>query len=389
MKFPAPSETFASNDIKALEDLGVDISVYSLKSNDKNYHALVKSRGLESINCTSGGVKENLIGILNIFKNILLFLNLFTWLIKNDFNKPKHFIKMMALMPISFYVFGKLKKEGPHIVHLFWGHYPSLVGYLVKKKMPDTKLSIFLGAYDLEYSLGVSKSLSKSADFIFTHAKANLDQLETLGVDISKVTVVHRGTIVRQFLSLIKDTTKDKDTWLTVGRLLPSKGFDKVINLFSQYKKKNLNAKLTIIGDGDFKTDLEKQVEGLGLEGSIEFLGHIDHTEVLKQMDKANIFFLLSVKMGERLPNVLKEAMLAKCICISSKTPGIDELIEYGNDGFIFEEKNYENILATLSGLSCDEQEVIRNNARKKILGSFDVEVSMKRYLKLWGKGVK
>ena len=56
---------------------------------------------------------------------------------------------MIALIPMSFYMFEKLKKEKPDIVHLFWGHYPSLVGYLVKKNMPDTKLSQFLGAYDL------------------------------------------------------------------------------------------------------------------------------------------------------------------------------------------------------------------------------------------------
>ena len=384
MQFPVPSETFASNDVKSLDSLGIDIRVYALKRKEKNYSHLIKSRELEDIKSNSADISKNLLGIFFIFKNLFLFFSLVSWLFKNDFDKPKHLIKMLALIPMSFYIFEKLKQEKPDIVHLFWGHYPSLVGYLVKKKMFNTKLSMFLGAYDLEYALGSSKNLSKSADFIFTHAKVNLVQLQNLGVDISKITVVHRGTTVSKFLPLIENTSKDKDIWLTVGRLLPSKGFDKVVDLFSKYKKINPNAKLNIVGEGIFKSDLEKQVENLSLKDSVNFLGHIEHTEVLKQMAKANVFLLLSTKMGERLPNVLKEAMLATCICISSKTPGIEELINHENDGFIFQEKEYENVLTILNGLSNDEQEVIRNNTRKKILENFDVEVSMKKYLEVW-----
>lgn len=46
INFPLPSETFASNDVKVLRDIEVDISVYSLKNRDKNYNNLIKSRNL-------------------------------------------------------------------------------------------------------------------------------------------------------------------------------------------------------------------------------------------------------------------------------------------------------------------------------------------------------
>ena len=32
MQFPVPSETFASNDVKTLKSLGIDIDVYTLKN---------------------------------------------------------------------------------------------------------------------------------------------------------------------------------------------------------------------------------------------------------------------------------------------------------------------------------------------------------------------
>lgn len=237
INFPLPSETFASNDVKVLRDIEVDISVYSLKNRDKNYNNLIKSRNLEKIKIISGNFGKNILGILFAFKNLILFFSLFKWLLKNDFDKPKHLIKMIALIPMSFYIFEKLKKENPDIVHLFWGHYTSLVGFLVKNKMPNTKLSMFLGAYDLGYTLGVSKSLSDKADFVFTHTKANLNQLKNLGIDISKVTVIYRGTTVSKFLPLINDIPKDKNTWLTVGRLCLLKGLIKLLIYLLNIKK--------------------------------------------------------------------------------------------------------------------------------------------------------
>ena len=33
------------------------------------------------------------------------------------------------------------KKEKPDVVHLFWGHYPSLVGFLVNKVLKNSKIS--------------------------------------------------------------------------------------------------------------------------------------------------------------------------------------------------------------------------------------------------------
>ena len=59
-------------------------------------------------------------------------------------------------------------------------------------------------------------------------------------------------------------------------------------------------------------------------------------------MAESDIFLFLSSKAGERLPNVVKEAMLSGCICIVSNTPGIDELIEDGKTGFIIDKAQRE-----------------------------------------------
>ena len=45
-------------------------------------------------------------------------------------------------------------------------------------------------------------------------------------------------------------------------------------------------------------------------------------------MSEAEFFFLMSTT--ERIPNVVKEAMAAGCVCVVSETPGIRELVEDG-----------------------------------------------------------
>ena len=98
----------------------------------------------------------------------------------------------------------------------------------------------------------------------------------------------------------------------------------------------------------------------------------------------SDIFLFLSSKAGERLPNVVKEAMLSGCICIVSNTPGIDELIEDGKTGFIIEENKYDLIPNLISSLNEIKKEEIRANAKEFILKNFDVELSMKKYINIW-----
>ena len=61
--------------------------------------------------------------------------------IKNDLKKTGHFIRCFALIPACFYILSQLKKEKPDVVHLFWGHYPSLVGFLVRRVLKNSKIS--------------------------------------------------------------------------------------------------------------------------------------------------------------------------------------------------------------------------------------------------------
>ena len=102
---------------------------------------------------------------------------------------------------------------------------------------------------------------------------------------------------------------------------------------------------------------------------------------------KSNIFIMTSTKDGEVLPNALKEAMCAGCICITTKTLGIEELIDDGVNGFIVQNEVNDVINKTkyILNLQENELEFIRTCAQNKIIKHFSAEASMNAYIELWG----
>jgi len=382
MQFPAPSETFTANDVLMLNKLEQNVTVFSMKSNHVQLEQLVEDRLLENIPIHHGGFKNICLGLLEILKRPFLFFILIFWILKNEITKPRHLVRCIALIPISFFILKKLTKLRPEIVHLFWGHYPSIVGFLIKRKLPEVKLSVFLGAYDLNYKLGISRDILKQADTLFTHVSVNVPFIQKLGSPTIPINVVYRGTNLDKNLSYINNKTKNEYLWISVGRLLPVKRFNKVFEVFQKAKSRNKNLSLEIIGEGLEESNLKKISSKLGLNKSILFKGHLKHSLVIKKMASADVCILLS--STERLPNVIKEAMLSGCICVVSVTPGIEELVEHGKTGFIFRDNDFDKIPDILSALSISEKERIRENARKFIIENFSVEVSMKKYIKIW-----
>lgn len=385
IQFPAPSETFAGNDVRMLKKLGEDISVFAQRPPHSSYRRMVEDRGIADIPIVSCGLRENLVGIFLGFMQPVLLFQLVRWLFSCDFDKPKHFLKCLALMPASFFVMYRLKQLRPDIVHLFWGHYPSLVGYLAQRVLPGAKLSMFLGAYDLEMELGISASLAKEAAFIFTHAEANLPQLSRMGVAADRVRVVYRGVDIDFLKARIPaNHLKERARVLTAGRLTSAKRTDRVLSLMTQLP----SSRLYVAGDGPELEDLKCLVELQGIKERTHFLGFLSQKDLFLEMAKSQFFIMLSDKEGERLPNVVKEAMFAGCVCIVSNTPGIEELIENGKTGFIVPGAEPYAIVEIINGLSESELCRIGQAARNSICEKFDLRVSMQRYLDSWRANV-
>lgn len=389
MQFPVPSETFASIDVESLRHQGQDISVYCMRPKHSEYNKLMLERNHSNLQVKHFSLSSVLSFLFFLLFHPLISASLLYWVFLCNLKSPKHLFKSLVLFPSAISIFSALFKHKPDIVHLFWGHYPSMVGYLVKKFIPNTVMSMFLGAHDLLSKYPGSISLSTDADVVFTHSKSNLAIMTEMGIDVAKVNVIVRGTKLDFPVKSNPDKFKsiDAPVFLTAARLIEEKGVDDVIKLFNGVSKMHPSAVLYIAGDGPYKRKLVEMVESYGLEKNIVFLGYINQLELIDHMAKSHFFVLMSRYPSERLPNVVKEAMYQKCVVITTETSGIDELIEDKKEGFIVDYNAAADVIkASLS--DGEGAKTMADLGHSKIINDFDVNVSMRRYLQLWQKSV-
>jgi glycosyltransferase involved in cell wall biosynthesis len=314
-----------------------------------------------------------------------LAFSLIAWLLRHCFTHPVHLTKSLLLVPRAVDIFAKIEKEQPDVVHLFWGHYPALVAFLVENYLPDIVLTIFLGAYDLSREFPGTPDVARRADAVWTHAQANIEKIVSLGVPAQKIQVTYRGIDLR--LIGAADCPRVAHRLVSAGRMLPLKGMETVLSAFRIIRNQWSDATLILLGEGPERPRLEKLVGEWGLQDAVVFRGHVPHSEVFAEMAVAEVFLLLSRSSSERLPNAAKEAMASGCACIVTDTDGIDELITHEKSGYIVSQKVLPEEVAeivTRFFVNAELRASFQRYALERLRERFDVDASMRTYLENW-----
>lgn len=387
MQFPVPSEVFVSNDIAELKRKDVDVTVFSLKGLHRHHSTLVKERGLAETAMYAVSPSAIARGLLQMILHLELAVYLFFVVARNAGRDFKNSIKCFALFPSAFYIWDLVVKEKMDVVHLYWGHFPSLVGFLIKRSHPNVVVTISLSAYDLVMALGISKEMSLIADRVFTWAEKNIRAIKAWGIRDSKITLIyqslHLSSIPRNL-----NTSENASSFVvcSAGRLIKEKSFDDVLRAFSMISQEFPCAQLVLAGDGPERQRLENLSDELNISKKVIFLGHIGHHALLEKLKEASAFIFLSSYKGERLPNVVKEAMACGCICVATATEGMDELIQDGKNGFLVGYHDYKRAASIIIEFFRDRRNFtnIRLQARKTIDEHFDIEKSMQGMVDIW-----
>ncbi len=121
---------------------------------------------------------------------------------------------------------------------------------------------------------------------------------------------------------------------LVACRLTRQKNVDIVIKAFSEICSQG-NYTLRIIGDGPERGYLADLTRSLGCKDNVYFEGKMEREEVLKYMEAADVFAMVS--SSETFGLVYVEAMAKGCLTIGSKGEGIDGIINHRVNGFLCE----------------------------------------------------
>lgn len=364
------NSTFEVNDINELSKFYKNIFLFPLiKDRFKKYKPPYKKNIiLQEINLSLFDIMR-LIFTLKFLKSfIIIFFS------RDDILDK---IKQIILIPKSISIANSINSISPDHIHLFWGHYPSLVLVNLESNI-KTRISMFLGAYDLRKKLKISELAAKKSHIVFTHVKKNIKIIKEF-TKAKDVKLIYRGLKSSEFSSS-KIFKKDPLLFCTIGLLEKHKNIDKIILTFKSIKKKFPSAKLFIIGTGSQEINLKNLASKYDLSSSVRFLGWVKRKVIHNVMSRAN-FYLHFSKM-EALPNSIKEAMYNKCFVISSKTFGIDELIKDKVNGYIVDPNNTKKILKIINNCLANKSKINFQINKKIIEQKYNLKKNIFEFVK-------
>jgi glycosyltransferase involved in cell wall biosynthesis len=132
----------------------------------------------------------------------------------------------------------------------------------------------------------------------------------------------------RAFVTSPRKTFKNGPTKLIMVGSLEQlyKGPNVLVEAVALALRRGADVQLVLAGEGKRRPDLEKQVQHLGIQDRVEFLGQVPAgAGVRKHLDAADVFVLPSFQEG--LPRAMIEAMARGLPCLGTAVGGIPELL--------------------------------------------------------------
>jgi glycosyltransferase involved in cell wall biosynthesis len=201
------------------------------------------------------------------------------------------------------------------------------------------------GSVEEIYFSAIDSQAVKNANHLIILCDVFRPILKNLGAEEYKMTTVYTGIDFGEW-NIQKEAKKSESkTVITcVSRLRPRKGHKYLFKALALIKDKLKNVEVRIVGDGEMKKTLKKQVSELKLK-NVTFLGSRD--DIPKLLSESDIF--VHPTTSDTLPISIIEAMFMNQAILTTNCGGIPEIINDNFSGFIVEPANPKQLAEKLS----------------------------------------
>ena len=411
--YPRTSETFITNEIRLLEKMGVNLTIFSVKklAGEKN-HAMVKdikvpvdylpqADPLSETRFTKWAV-DNLPKFSASHKQLFL-------------KRPWAYLKVLAeclVMSIQYRgswfewpreIFFKEFLQAGYIansalnagqIQHFHAHFchGSTTIAMFASQMSNIPFSFTAHAKDIYLkALNPGQLLQRKmrrAEFLVTCTGANEAYLKALAPEGTLIHRIYHGLDTQLFSEVghgsMATGKGDMPVVLSVGRLVEKKGFEYLISACALLKAKGLQFRCQIVGGGDddYALSLTNLIKDSGLQETVVLHGAVTQEELRDIYQQATVFALpcLVVDNGDRdgIPNVLVEAMAMQVTVISTDISGIPELIDDSVTGLLIPEKNAAAMADAIEKLLFDPalRQQLSAAGRTRVCKDFDSQLT-------------
>lgn len=195
------------------------------------------------------------------------------------------------------------------------------------------------------------------------------------GVDTDRFVPLPRSREVTARLGL-----SDRDiVVMSVGRLVGWKGFQYGIRAVSLLSDRNV--KYVIVGNGEFRRELEREAGALGIRDRVVFAGFVEAEEMPAWYSVADVVLFPTIGNDDAFPNTLCEAMACGKPVVGTRKGGIPEGIEEGETGLVVEARDPGALAAALGRILQDPERrgSMGRRARERATEHFSWDTIVKR----------
>lgn len=179
-----------------------------------------------------------------------------------------------------------------------------------------------------------------------------------------KISIIQNG-IDTDLFSPKLENKKDKPFVISmVSRMNSLRDHNTLIDSFNQLLKTYPKLILKIAGNGDTFKSITNKIEQLKLDENVELLGMINETEIVSLLKETDIYVHSS--LAETQSTSIMQAMAVELPIVATNIPGISNMIQNSETGYLFKVGNQNDLLEKILFLinKPNDKARIANNAR-------------------------
>jgi colanic acid/amylovoran biosynthesis glycosyltransferase len=336
-QYPAVSVAFIRREIHALEKLGIEVIRYALKGWDANTVDPLDTREKEiTTYLQRDGARALIASVLRMMvSSPRLTLRGLAAAFSLGIASQRPLLVHIAYFVEACRLRLLLERAGVKHVHAHFATNSTEIVLLSRIMGGPTYSFTVHGPEEFDDPVGLKLRekirLAKFVVAITSFTRGQLMRVADRG-DWEKIALIRCGLHSDIFEQSATPVTSDV-RMVVVGRLVEQKGHLLLLEAARELKRRGLEFKLLVIGDGPLRGVLEETAERYSLGGQVEFTGSVPTSRLYDEIKRARALVLPS--FAEGLPMAIMEAMALRRPVISTFIAGIPELVVPGENGWL------------------------------------------------------
>jgi glycosyltransferase involved in cell wall biosynthesis len=249
---------------------------------------------------------------------------------------------------------------------------------------------------DNEWRKSVTEIVAR-ARCIIAVSEAMREKFLAIGCSPQKVRTLYLGAPVPEAVADVLRSDGLINVTCVAG-LRPFKGLRYLIEAFAIARQRDNRLRLTLIGDGETRGEIEAQIRAKSLGDCVRLAGWRSPDEVRAQLMRTDIYAQHSITTSEGsgvpqpalheegLPISFVEAAACGLPLVGTRTGGVPEICRHGVNGLVVDQKDVEGMAGCLLELTADpgRRAQMGRASRMLVEAEFDQEKQLQKLEELY-----